>query len=252
MKRILLSLLALLIAFPALAQDEVPPTFITTRYQCDMGGLDALVERNRERAFPIMQALVDEGVILSAGMSRHQWGDEYNLMTWVSGADMASALAGEEAFNARYGEMYPDDRLFGETCPTHQDVFSTRQLWSAGETPRGIDPENPPTLAISHYTCDYAALADIVASYREKSMPIAQALVNEGAMGSEGVYTHAWGDEWNLAITRTAANMGALDSALDTFGERYQAEHGEDAPNMLQEHCSAHKDNIYYMVMSTN
>ena len=31
-----------------------------------------------------------------------------------------------------------------------------------------------------------------------------------------------------------------------------KAEHGEDAVNMLEEHCSAHKDNVYWMVMAAN
>jgi hypothetical protein len=252
MKRILLSLMALLIAFPALAQDEVYPTFITTVHQCDMAGLDALIERDRERVLPIMQALVDDGTIASAGEARHQWGDEWNLMTWVSGDDMASTLEGWEAMTSRYAEAYPDDNLYIETCPKHRDYFYTRQAWSAQENPPAIDPENPPTLAVSYYTCDYPAMADIVEDYREKTMPIAQALVDEGVMGSQGLYTHTWGDEWNLAITRTAADVGGLDSALSTFEERYQAEHGDEAANMLEEHCSTHKDNIYWMVMSTN
>jgi hypothetical protein len=165
---------------------------------------------------------------------------------------MAAALEGWEAMTSRYAEAHPDDDLFIETCPKHRDYFYTRRAWSAQENPPAIDPENPPTLALSYYTCDFPAMGDIVEDYREKSMPIVQALVDEGAMGSEGLYTHDWGDEWNLVITRTAADIGALDRALSTFGERYQAEHGEDAASMLEEHCSAHKDNIYWMVMSTN
>jgi len=256
MKPILLSLTLLLLVAPALAQDdamsEATPTFIATVHQCDLGGLDALIEQDRERALPILQSLVDDGTIVAAGEARHQWGDEYNLVTWVAGDDMADAVAGWEAMNSRYAEAYPDDNLYGETCPTHKDYFYTRQAFSANENPPAIDPENPPTLAFSYYTCDWSAMGDLVEDYREKAMPIAQALVNEGALDSEGLYTHDWGDEWNLMITRSATDIGALDSAMNTFDERYEAEHGEDAPNMLEEHCSAHKDNIYYRVMSTN
>jgi hypothetical protein len=256
MNRFLLSLALLFIAAPALAQDdamdEATPTFITTVHQCDLAKLDDLVEHDRERSLPILQALVDDGSILSAGNARHQWGDEFNLMTWISGDDMASALAGWEAAVSQYGDTYPDDTMFGEVCPTHRDYFYTRRAWSARENPPAVDPENPPTLAVSYYSCDWSMIGDLVEDYREKSTPIAQALVNEGALGTEGLYTHDWGDEWNVVITRTAADIGALDSALSTFGERYEAEHGEDAPNMLEEHCSAHKDNVYWMVMSTN
>lgn len=255
MTRFLLLLLplALLFTTPTLAQDnEALPIFISSRYQCDMAGLDALVERHRERALPILQELVDDGTIISAGAARHQWGDEFNLLTWMSGTDMEAALAGWEAATSRYAELYPDDNLFIETCPKHRDQFSARQVWSSQENGPDIDPENPPTLAISSYICDFQAMEGIVDDYREKSMPIAQALVSEGALGSEGVYTHEWGGEWNLDITRTAADIGALDRALNTFGERYQSEHGAEAANLLEEHCRAHKDNVYWITMSTN
>lgn len=258
MNRFLLSLLLVLLVSPALAQDqqdpddEALPVFISSRYHCDLAGLDALIEHERERTLPILQELVDDGTIISAGIARHQWGDEYNLLTWMSGADMDAALAGWEAMTRRYTEMYPDDNLFIETCPKHQDRFATRQVWAAQEDGPDIDPENPPTLAISSYICDFQAMGDIVDEWREKSTPISQALVDEGALGSEGVYTHEWGDEWNLIITRTAADVGALDSALNMFGERYQSEHGAEAATMLEEHCTAHKDNIYWITMSTN
>ena len=252
MKSILLSLFVLLLAVPASAQDDAQPTFIMTYYQCDMGRLDDLIEHERERALPILQALTDDGAIVSAGHLRHQWGDEYNLRTWLLASDMDSALAGVEAYNARYDEMYPDDTLFDEVCPTHRDRINTLQVWSQRENLGPIDPENPPTVAISEYICDYSAMGEIIADYREKAMPIVRALVDEGALDAEGVLTHAWGDEWNLFLVRRAESMSALDSALDTLDERYEAAHGEDAPDLLQEHCSAHKDNIYYLVTSTN
>ena len=253
MTRWLLLALLLLVALPALAQnDEDTPTFITTVHKCDLGGLDALIDHERERALPIMQAAVDDGTILSAGEARHQWGDEWNLLTWVSGPDLPATLAGWEAMVSTYGETYPDDSLFGETCSAHRDYVYTRRAWAAPQNPPEIDPDNPPTLAVSYYSCDWSAVNDIVEDYREKAAPIAQALVNEGTMGSQGLYTHDWGDEWNIVLTRTAADIGALDSAVRAYGERYQAEHGEAAPSMLEEHCSAHKDNIYWMMMSAN
>lgn len=250
---LLLLLLTFLFAPVSVAQDEETlPVFISTRYQCDMAGLDAVVERERERTLPILQELVDDGTILSAGTARHQWGDEFNLMAWVSGTDMEAALAGWEAMTRRYDELYPDDDLFGDTCPTHRDQFTTRRVWSSQENTPDYDAENPPTLAVSSYVCDYQAIGDIVDDYREKAMPIVQTLIDEGALGSQGIYTHAWGDEWNLIITRTATDIGALDRALTTFGERYESEHGAEAANLLEEHCSAHKDNVYWITTSTN
>ena len=246
-----LSLTALL-AVPASAQDEATPTFIVTAHQCDARGLDALVDHHRERGLPILQALVDEGGLLAAGTAVHHWGDEYSLLTWQAGPDLPSTLEGWEQAGARYEEAHPDDRLFIETCPKHRDTFYTRRAWTAADEPPPVGEGNTPTLAISYYTCAYPEMSGIVEEYVARSQPIAQALVDEGLMNSEGLYTHDWGDEWNLVITRSAPDLPALLTALSTFGERFEAEQGEDAQSLVEEHCSAHKDNIYTVVMATN
>ncbi|MGI9188611.1 MAG: hypothetical protein ACR2F9_00585 [Longimicrobiaceae bacterium] len=254
MNRSMLSLLALLVATPALAQNGAPPPpmFITNVHKCDASKLEALVAHDRPRSGPIMQDLVNEGKISQGGMAVHAWGDEYNLLTWLGAADMDAAVAANEDVNARYDKAYPDDNLFIEVCPQHRDYFWTRRVWTTADTPPPPAGEgNTPILAVSYYTCKFPELAGIVEQYTERGKPIAQALVSEGKLGSEGLYTHAWGDEWNLAITRTARDIPALVAALDTFGERFEAKYGEQSRSLLEEHCTAHKDNIYTMVMST-
>lgn len=253
MKRILLFLLALLLTIPALAQDDAsaPPAFIVSAHQCNRAGLEALLERDRERAAPLMQALVNEGKLIQAGEAVHQWGDDHNLLTWLAAADISSALDAYEEMTARYTEAHPDDRLFIETCPKHRDYFYTRRGGTQADLP-SVSEDNTPTLAVSYYTCDYTKVGDLVEKSRTRGLPIAQALVDEGAMSSEALYTHAWGDEWNLAITRTAKDLPTLLDALDTYGERYEAEYGENPRTLFDEHCSAHKDNIYTIVMVTN
>ena len=260
-KHILLSLLMLCLGAPALAQDEaddaeaddqVPPTYIVAAHQCDLGGLDAVIANDRERAMPIMQTLVDEGMLLSAGEAVHHWGDKYNLLTWMSGPDIPSVLEAYEEMTARYAEAYPDDSLYIETCPTHQDNIYTQQVFIGSDAPPTIEEGSEPTLAVSFYTCDYTELGAIIDDYNERQGPITQELVDEGMLGSEGVYTHAWGNEWNFVLTRAAADLPTLLDALAEGAARFQATHGEDAASPLEEHCSAHKDNIYTMMMVTN
>jgi len=154
--------------------------------------------------------------------------------------------------NARYAEAHPDDSLYFETCPTHRDYIYTQEVFTASDASPMIEEGSEPTLAVSYYTCDYTELGAMIEEYSERRQPIVQGLVDEGMLGSEGFYTHAWGDEWNLLITRTAADVPSLLDALEAFGERFQAAHGEDAPALIEQHCSAHKDNIYTMMMVTN
>jgi hypothetical protein len=36
------------------------------------------------------------------------------------------------------------------------------------------------------------------------------------------------------------------------MGERYEAQYGDDSQDLINQHCTAHKDTIYRMVIATN
>jgi hypothetical protein len=251
MKSILLSLTVLLLAIPALAQNTDRPVIVATYHQCDASQLPALIERNRERALPIYQAMVDEGKAIFAGEAVHYWGDEYNLVTWLAAPNMPEVLEAYDEMTSRYRTTYPDDRLFIDTCPRHRDNFAYMPTATEGGNPP-VGPDNEPTLAISYYVCDYTKLDEMISQATERSQPIAQALVDEGVLENQIYYTHAWGDEWNFIVTRRAADLPTLFTALETMDERYQARYGSGSQALIEQHCTAHKDNIYRMVISTN
>lgn len=251
MKSTFLTLIVLLVTIPAFAQDTDSPVIVASYHQCDQAALPALIERNRERALPIYQAMVDEGKAIFAGEAVHYWGDEDNLITWLAAPSMGEVLQAYEEMTSRYRSTYPDDRLFMETCPTHRDNFAYMPTATEGGNPP-VGPDNEPTLAISYYVCDYSKLGEMVNHATERSQPIAQALVDEGLLENQVFYTHAWGDEWNFIITRRAADLPTLLTGLDTMGERYEARYGDDSQALINQHCSAHKDNIYRMVIATN
>ncbi len=255
MKRFFLLSLSLLLAIPAFAQDDdapETPTVMVSFHQCDMSGLETLVEQSRERMGPIAQALVDEGALLQVGMAVHQWGDEYNVMTWYAGDDMASATEGWDEAGRRYNAAHPDDRLFIETCPSHRDYSYTAQSFTRNPDAPSLDEDNPPTLALSHYRCEYPAIGEIIENYRERAQPIAQSVVDEGKLMGRGLYTHNWGDEWNVMVAVSGEDLPNVLDGIQAFADGYAAAHGEDARNPIQEHCSAHKDNIYWVVMRTD
>ena len=110
-----------------------------------------------------------------------------------------------------------------------------------------------PALAVSYYECsNVGALLD---AYRERALPLAQGVVDDGGLISEAMLTHLWADEWNVVLSRVARDMPALLSGLDMMAERVEAEYGEDdegLQDMLQANCTAHKDNIYALVWLTD
>jgi hypothetical protein len=250
MKSLLLTVTMVLVALPAIAQQPTNPTYVVTVHQCDATRMQTLVEDAQERSGPIGQALVNEGVLMATGTAVHQWGDEYNLLNWAAAADIPAVLEGLEESNRRYAAAHPEDDPFFEICPRHRDNFYIQRSITEANAP-AVGAENTPTLAISYYTCPYPELGGILREMIERSQPIAQTMVDEGAIGSQAIYTHSWGDEWNLAITRTAPDLPALLVALNTMGERYSAEYGADMQTGIDQHCTAHKDNIYTIVQAT-
>ena len=111
--------------------------------------------------------------------------------------------------------------------------------------------DDPNTLAVSFYQCDYTKMDEIVAWEEETMQPAAQKLVDEGALGSRSMFTHAWGDEWNVLVSITANDLPELLGGLETLSERTGTRPMEDDPTPLTTHCADHKDNIYWMMMTT-
>lgn len=252
MTRFLLFSLTLALALPALAQDAEPPVILVQTAQCDLDRVDDLVEQDTERWPAIFQALKDEGKLIQAGSARHAWGDAQNVLYWMTGADMESVIAASDEAFERYGEAYDDPSLFAEVCGGHRDFFYTRAAGTqVPRMPAGNDASA--ALAVSYYAC--SDVGDLLDAYRERGLPIAQAVVDDGALISEALLTHLWADEWNVVLSRVATDLPALLDALDAGAERAEATYGEDSDglqDMLQANCTAHRDNIYQIVWLTN
>ena len=252
MNRFVLSFLTLLLALPALAQDEPSqPIVVASYHQCDWNGLGDLVTQDRERTLPIFQDMVDEGMIYSAGTGVHDYGDEWNMVTWHVADDMEAAMAATEEVARRYNEAYPGDGLFLETCPKHRDVIYGAASWTTGGETPVVDEENTHSMAISFYTCPFSALGKIKETYDRIQLPVAQALVDEGKLYDEGLYAHIYGDEWNVVLTRSAESFPAMLAASDEMDARIADVVTEDDQGFFQLGCTAHKDNIYTVVMAT-
>ncbi|NBB87381.1 MAG: hypothetical protein GVY12_14330 [Bacteroidetes bacterium] len=256
-----LCLLLLISVLPAAAQDADAPTgpvYVVTTHQCDWSQLETVVQHHQERMLPLGQALADEGTVRSIGAGVHTWGDNRNYITWVSAPDLQAVLAGTDQLNARYAEAHPSDDVVIAACPQHQDNFYQGQVLTqpraASEEMASSEPasaEEPPVLAVSYFSCDYRAMDTLIEWERDRVLPIAQDLVDDGSLMSREVYTHLWGDEWNYVVTRAAKNLPTLLEANDREVERYEETYGEAANTMFGEHCTNHKDNIYTITMAT-
>lgn len=228
--------------------DQSPPTIAMTVAQCDRTMLGDLFEHDRERSLPILQELVDEGMIWSGGVMAHWWGDEWNVVNVLMASDEAAAMAANDEIGRRYGERYPDDSMWIEVCPRHRDTFYQGIVGTQG----GSDEEDNgdgSAIAVSYFECDYSRMGEIAAEDRE-DVGVFQELVDEGAMNFWGSAAHTWGNEWNYLVFQGADDIPALLEGINEAGDRFQ-ELDPDGDTVVNEACTAHKDNIYAQVYWT-
>ena len=243
------ALIATLSADAALAQQpdslaQQPPTIFMTAWMCDRAAVDTLVATAGERAMPVAQELVNEGMLWSYSVMVHNWGDEWNYVTLMLADDIASGVAANAEFGRRIEAKYGEDETFVEQCRAHNDGIYTGS-YITDDAP-GVDPEPPYTIAFSYFACPFNVLDDVVQEDRERFLPAAQASVTAGKGYFTAAMTHAWAGEWTYVIVRGAQDIPSLiDFAADT-GTRM----GDDA-GQAAEACTAHKDNIYRVVLET-
>lgn len=89
--------------------------------------------------------------------------------------------------------------------------------------------------------------------------PVVQEMIAEGRFIDYGILTHAWGDEWNVNDYFVVSDLGefftAFSDLIDRLGERdipaptYENAEGETVERPpFGQICTAHKDNIYFVV----
>jgi hypothetical protein len=235
-----------LLARPAPAQDQAPPTIFMTSWMCERGAIGDLVTAARERELPVMQELVDEGRIDYHSVMVHHWGDEWNYVTMMAAADMSGGLAALEEFNTRYEARHGTDDSFVDRCPTHRDGIYVGAYRTDFPATR---PTVPYSVALSYFNCPLNQISGIVEAERAAFLPAAQASVDAGMGFSLGVIRHAWADDWTYVMVRRAQDVPSLIAFNDDTNRRVAANGAAPGPSL--DLCPAHKDNIYQLVMET-
>jgi hypothetical protein len=113
---------------------------------------------------------------------------------------------------------------------------------------------DPPVLRLSFFMCDLSGGNEdaINEEIETRQMPIWNALVDEGMVGSYGYFFHWWADEWNVGIYTIAPTIQAIIDASDEAGERLEAQFGENAPSAMGSACPHHRDGFYTMGPNTD
>ena len=105
-------------------------------------------------------------------------------------------------------------------------------------------PARPGVIVVSQNKCRLDAVARVDSLNAAVFYPILDEMVRDGRLLSWGVLDHLWGDEWNVVIYYTAADLAAFNAAFSEVGRRLT----QRQPNFmtgLGQYCTEHKDNIY-------
>jgi hypothetical protein len=141
MARLLIAALALTLSLPAAAlaqEDDAPPNMLTiSSYQCPQALVGEISENYGTYTRPIEQELVDEGMLVAAGMFFHAWSDEWNVNYWRVGSSLDAVIAAIAEVQSRFVERHPDladaPGWFAE-CTAHKDnVYFWGPSTSSGE-----------------------------------------------------------------------------------------------------------------------
>jgi hypothetical protein len=226
--------------------EDTPPTVALSFWKCSRAGLDQIIATEFAQGLPVYQSFVDNGRIFEAGTLRHAWGDEYNYVSYIVGPDIATVVAASDEINEAYTERYPNENAFLEHCTEHFDNIYTA---ATGQGFHGdVTPDDPATVVLSFWKCPLPELGRLVQNARAMQ-PMADAITEEGTWRGSGFMTHSWGDAWNLVRYTGADDLEAVMTGFDELTERSESVEQEgDDPNVT---CSAHRDNIYDLVLRT-
>jgi hypothetical protein len=72
------------------AQEAENPILVVSSQKVKMTDMEAMGKMMEENFSPILNGLVDEGMLYSWGTFSHTWGDEWNMNVWYTVKDMAT------------------------------------------------------------------------------------------------------------------------------------------------------------------
>ncbi len=85
----------------------------------------------------------------------------------------------------------------------------------------------------------------------EKAVPVLDGLKKEGKLLNYGLFTHAWGDEWNFNFFFVTKSHEDFIAVWDEYISRMREKHPESLGEWISK-IKAHKDNMYSMYSNPN
>lgn len=225
------------------AQDDETPkryTYATYLY-CDTSTEDAIDAHMKEKEKPVMDKLVDDGVLLGWGWLRHHTGGKWRRIRYLQSDSLNGALAGldkmGEALDAALGD---DEEGTGAACKYHDDY-----IWQVKAGTTGSERGNA-GLSV-YFVCNISAedrADEIVAN---DFTPIYDKLVEDGKITSWGWQAHVVGGSIRRLFTMTGSDFaGVLDARGEALASMSSDDDGPGAE--FTAICGKHHDYLWDIV----
>jgi hypothetical protein len=192
---------------------------------------------------PVMNALVDEGLVATWGYLNHAWGDEWNWAWFMYTKDHAAFLKAWDEMVRRVSDA--DSTAFPmltKDVKRHRDnLYYLRHL--KGREP--MEGEAPARFVmLNQNIVEMADLPAANALVDSTSAKVLDQMVDDGIIHYWGQANHSWGDEWNFNFYFSSDSHADFVSDWAEFVKRMSAQF----PNAFDDWAKlaeAHKDDLY-------
>jgi len=116
--------------------------------------------------------------------------------------------------------------------------------------PISTQAQDGPTVMMSSAQCGQNPTGEVLRNERERTLPIAQELVNEGMILEYGLMAHMYGDEWNLVTVVIADDVAAVIAANAELSSRLNDLYPDDDTYITN--CPRHRDVFYQGIGATD
>jgi len=113
------------------AQEAENPLLVVSFQKVRMADMGTVNSAMKEKFGPILNGLVDEGMLISWGLFNHAWGDEWNLNVWYVVKDMNAFNAFWDEYVKRIGEQHKEawSELRGYIQEHKDNIYSIEQQY---------------------------------------------------------------------------------------------------------------------------
>jgi hypothetical protein len=219
----------------AVAQTDSPRVYIAY-FKVDFTDLPAWIENYQEVETPILDGMVEEGILNGFGLTVHDTGGEYNLRMVLLTPDWGSI---QDFWTAYYARM-PEDALGRGESMIRQH---TDEIWVMTES-NEVEGAGPSTLVYeSAWHIAFDQLEEWNANFDRYSRPALQRAMDEGLISGWAKLDHDTGGPWNVKLIYWPTDWDDIDELIAML-----VAGGEQMDPEAMRSALGHEDHVWRMV----